>query len=82
MQVDKAGATPYFGIGAAIYKGEHSSAVWEAPELRRSLGSAAVRPKRGFHANQDSALTRHRVIGLIVAQNRTRRDDLGQAQCI
>jgi 2C-methyl-D-erythritol 2,4-cyclodiphosphate synthase len=68
MQVDKAGATPYFGIGTAIYKGEHSSAIWEAQQLRLELGSAAVSLEKGFHAHQDSALTRHRVIDLILAQ--------------
>jgi hypothetical protein len=58
MQVDKAGATHYFGIGTATYKGEHSSAVREAQQLGLELGSVSVSLEKGFHAHQDSALTR------------------------
>jgi hypothetical protein len=58
MQVDKAGATHYFGIGTATYKGEHSSAVREAQQLGLELGSVSVSLEKGFHAHKDSALTR------------------------
>lgn len=68
MDESKKDVTPYFGIGTAMFIGDHSRELWEGTELRIQLEREGVRLPQGLHAVNDRKTTRHRVIDLILEQ--------------
>lgn len=61
----KQGASKYFGLGQATFRGDHGRQVWEGMQLRFSLESEGVRLPGGLHAKNDPAKIRDRVYSLI-----------------
>lgn len=59
---------PYFGIGTATYRGEHSQALWAGLELRTQLEAKGVRVQHGLHAKNDSRSTRSAMFDVIAHQ--------------
>jgi hypothetical protein len=57
--------SPYFGLGSAMFVGEHARAVWEGMQLRLSLEAENLRLPDGMHAHKDKPTVRHRVLNLI-----------------
>jgi len=62
------GASPYFGIGTAVFAGEHSQALWGGIELRFAMERAGHNLPKGFHAIDDNKHTRGEVFDLIRQQ--------------
>lgn len=69
----KAKASPYFGLGSAMFVGEHAQQVWEGMRLRLNLEAENLRLPDGMHAYKDKPTVRHRVLNLI-ARHRPRID--------
>lgn len=64
----KRGASAYFGFGTAAYRGDHGSELMEGLRLRAAVTSQGVKLPRGFHAVNDSALTRDQMFAAVAAQ--------------
>lgn len=68
----KQGATPCFGFGSVVFDGPHADALWRGlalraeVEARSNVGSKGM--PRGFHAVDDSNLTRSEVFQEISSQ--------------
>ena len=63
------GESVYFGVGSAIYPGEHGDVLWDAHVLRASLESQGVSIPSQLHAKNDSWATRKQVLSLINNHN-------------
>lgn len=62
------GASPFFGIGTAVFFGEHGKALWEGLDLRFQMERAGHNLAKGFHAILDNKHTRDEVFELIRQQ--------------
>lgn len=58
----------YFGIGTAVFEGDHGDALAQGLRLRCELEAAGISMRQGFHAKNDSRRTRHEVFSLIDRQ--------------
>lgn len=64
----KAGASAYFGFGTAVFDRDHGSELWEGLRLRASLEQRGLNLPHGFHAVNDSNVTRSEMFALIREQ--------------
>lgn len=64
----KLGASAYFGFGTAVFYGDHGSELMEGLELRSAVTASGVNLARGFHAVDDSNVTRGQMYGVIANQ--------------
>ncbi|MGY2005298.1 hypothetical protein [Blastococcus sp. SYSU DS1024] len=62
------GASPYFGIGTAVFSGDHAQSLWEGAELRFEMERAGHNMPRGFHAVEDNRHAKEQVFDLIRKQ--------------
>lgn len=65
---EQAGASTYFGVGTAVFCGNHGEALGGGLALRADLAAAGVKLRRGFHAVDDSKSVRSQVFDLIRTQ--------------
>jgi hypothetical protein len=64
----KRGASAYFGFGTAVFYGDHGAELMEGLELRAAVTGNGVNLSRGFHAVDDSNLTRGQMFDVISNQ--------------
>jgi hypothetical protein len=62
------GGSRYFGIGTATWRGDHGEHLWQAARLRFSHAEAGIVLPAGYHAKDDSHVTRAEVYKVIAAQ--------------
>ncbi|MGC7095392.1 DUF3800 domain-containing protein [Amycolatopsis lurida] len=66
-------ASSHFGLGSALFVGDHRQQVWEGMQLRFQLEAEGNQLPKGLHAHQDQKKVRYRVFDLL-AQHRPRLD--------
>lgn len=66
---NKRGATAYFGFGTAVFTGDHGHQLMQGVRLRAEVTAAGVQLARGFHAVDDSNVTRSQMFALLGEQS-------------
>lgn len=64
----KQGASAYFGFGTAVYYGDHGAELMQGLRLRAEVTGSGVKLPRGFHAVDDSNVTRAQMFEVVAAQ--------------
>lgn len=65
---DQPGSSTYFGVGTALFIGDHGTALGQGLALRAELAAGGLNLRRGFHAVDDSKTVRKQVYDLISDQ--------------
>jgi hypothetical protein len=58
----------YFGLGSAMFVGDHAQEIWAGMQLRLALEAENLRMPDGMHAHKDKPTVKHRVLSLIARQ--------------
>lgn len=61
------GESPYFGFGTAAFTGDHGAQLFRGLATRAALSAAGLDLPGGFHAKNDTTLTRQAMFDLIQA---------------
>ena len=64
----KRGATEYFGFGTAVFYDDHGAELMEGLRLRAAVTARGISLPRGFHAVDDSHMTRNQMFAVIADQ--------------
>jgi len=64
----KQGASAYFGFGTAVFDHDHGAELWNGLRLRAELERKGLNLPRGFHAINDSHVTRNEMFEVIAQQ--------------
>lgn len=64
----KRGATEYFGFGTAVFHDDHGAELMEGLRLRAAVTARGISLPRGFHAVDDSHMTRDQMFAVIADQ--------------
>lgn len=62
------GGSRYFGIGTATWTGEPAEHLWHSERMRFGHAAAGIECPRGYHAKDDSRMTRNEVYQVIKDQ--------------